>query len=324
MTLHCRIATTWDQSGAFDEDAYRAYLQRFVDTRLGVYMASGGLEGFALTYDELAQVYRAGVAHCRGKVFVGANLEEEHTARDTLARAQIAVAAGVDVINIYGPAGWHGYRCTDAEYLAFFDRILGEIRYPVALCPNQILGYAPSARVISAICHKYHQVVAVNLTGVPDDVYFVNLMDELRREIEIYVTYRGSLNTFGMGAAGLLGVEANLIPATFRQYIDLYEAGDYKQLAVTYAHLKRVTQLTERWNGANARWVKMAMKVFRLLGWAGGLREPYVMPDDEELAAFTRAALALKLPEIDEMARQAGLLLAVRTDCRLTHERQAA
>jgi 4-hydroxy-tetrahydrodipicolinate synthase len=317
-TLLCRLSTPWTKNGAFDEQAFREYVERFIDTNIGIYMGTGGVEGFTLTSEELHLCYRVGVEECKGKVFVGANLAEEHTARRTIERARIAVEEDVDVVNIYGPAGWHGFIPTDAEYLAFFDLVLAEIRHPVALCPNKILGYQPGPKVISEIVGKYGQVVAVNLSGVPDDVYFVNLKDCLPRDVEIYVDWQGSLNTLGMGATGLLGVAANVIPKTFRKYLDAYESGDMQTACEVYADLKRFAQFSNAWQGGddqspegkggNGRWIKMAHKVFRIPGGEGGLREPYLMPDEARLERFAKGAIALNIPELNELARDAGLV----------------
>jgi 4-hydroxy-tetrahydrodipicolinate synthase len=165
-TLLCRNATTFSRSGELDEEAFAQFLQRFVDARLGVYLASGGSgEGHALTWEELRRVYEIGVSVCGGKVQVCANPPEQNTARASRDHALLAAVAGVDVVNIYGPAAWHGYRPTDAEYLAYFDAILTEVRHPVALAPNPIIGYSPAPHLIADICNRYAQVVSVNLSG---------------------------------------------------------------------------------------------------------------------------------------------------------------
>jgi hypothetical protein len=49
----------------------------------------------------------------------------------------------------------------------------------------------------------------------------------------------------------------------------------------------------------------MMMKVFKIPGWT--LRGPYRMPADDELEKFTAGLLQLRLPEIDELARAAGM-----------------
>ncbi|HEX4214940.1 MAG TPA: dihydrodipicolinate synthase family protein [Candidatus Dormibacteraeota bacterium] len=307
MILLCRNATTFGPQGELDEEAYRASLQRFVDAGLGVYMASGGSgEGHSLSWDELGRVYRIGVEVCRGKVPVNSNQPEQHTAAASLVHARLAVEAGVDTVNIYGPAGWHGYRPTDGEYLTYFDRVLPEIQHPVALCPNPILGYTVPAPVIARICNRYRQVSALNLSGISSDAYLVGLREELDREVDIYVGHHASLNALAMGASGLLGAEANLIPGTFRRYLDLYEAGELEELGRVYADITRVAQFVGRWKGGSPRWIKMAMRVFGLPGGEGGVREPYLMPPAEEIARFAEGAIALHVPEIDDLARAAG------------------
>jgi dihydrodipicolinate synthase/N-acetylneuraminate lyase len=142
LIITARTATTFTASGALDEDALRAHLARLVEANIGVLLGScGSGEGGSLTRDELKRVYEIGVEECTGKVLVGSNQPERFTPREAIEQAQVAIAAGVDLVNIYGPYGLHGYRPTDAEYLRFFDRILAEIRHPVSLCPHASLGY---------------------------------------------------------------------------------------------------------------------------------------------------------------------------------------
>ena len=42
VTLLCQNVTTFAKDGPLDEGAFRAYLQRFVDAKIGVYLASAG------------------------------------------------------------------------------------------------------------------------------------------------------------------------------------------------------------------------------------------------------------------------------------------
>lgn len=309
--LLCRAATTFSASGALDEDAMRKFLQRFVDANIGVYLASGGSgEGHSLTVDEIRRVYAIGVEVCKGKVPVNANPPEHFTARVTREHVLLAIEAGVDLVNVYGPAGWHGYKPTDGEYLAYFDTVLASIRHEVALAPNPTMGYTPKPAVIAQICRKYPQVAAVNLKGVSDG-YFVELREQLSRDVPLYVELTGSLNTLALGAAGMLVAEANVVPKTYRRYIDCYANGNFDELARIYASLKRFNRYVSHWNPSNPRWIKMALRAFRLPGGAGGVREPYCMPEPAQIAKFTDGLLRLRLPEIDEMARAAGLNVPV-------------
>jgi 4-hydroxy-tetrahydrodipicolinate synthase len=307
LTLLCRNATTFTRSGDLDEPAFRAFLQRFVENGLGVYVASGGSgEGHALTRDELRRVYEIGVDVCKGKVQVNANPPEGATAAVSLEHALLAIKTGVDIVNIYGPSAVHGYKPTDAEIVAYYDDILSVVRHPVALAPNPIIGYTPKPALIADLCRKYSQVVAVNLSG-QNDTYFIQLQDSLTRDVDIYVQVNGSLHTLKLGAAGLLGAEANVLPKTHRLYIDLYEHGDLDALAKVYADIKRFSQYVAKWHSAAPRWIKMAMRAFKLPGGEGGLRKPYLNPDEREVDDFAAGLLKLGIPEINELARAAGL-----------------
>jgi dihydrodipicolinate synthase/N-acetylneuraminate lyase len=302
IPLICRTATTFSPSGGLDPEAFEAHLQRLVDAGHGVYLASGASgEGHALTVEEIREVYRLGVLVCQGKVPVNSNQPEQHTARDTIAQAQLAVEAGVDHVNLYGPEGRHGYRPTDEEYQAYFDLVLREIRYPVALAPNPAIGYRPSIRAVAGVVGSHPQITSVNLAGIEGDSYFVALKDALSRDVDIFVSFPGSQNMLEMGAAGLLAAEANVIPQSFRAYLDHYERQEFGAMSDVYAGLVRFTAFTGQWKSASPRWIKMALRVFGLPGGEGGVREPYLMPDAAELDRFVRGAAALGLPEITAM-----------------------
>jgi 4-hydroxy-tetrahydrodipicolinate synthase len=307
--LVVRSATPFAADGSLDEDAFRAYLQRFIDSRIGLSLASGGSgEGHALTHAEIRRIYEIGVEVGQGKVIVHSNQPQEHTALASIEQAQVAIAAGVDAVSIYGPAGWHGYRSTDEEYLRYFDRVLGEIRYPVALNPNPIVGYSPPSAVIAQICNKYPQVTAIYLSGITDDVYTMDLRDRITRsDVSIWVTSTGSFHTLGLGADGIIA-SANFIPETYRRYADLYDAGKFAELDEVYAQLRRVAKFCEPWKYSSPRTHKMIMKVFKLPGGEGGVREPHLDFGPESVARFTEGALRLPVPEVQEMARSAGLV----------------
>jgi 4-hydroxy-tetrahydrodipicolinate synthase len=308
LTITARTATPFTTSGELDEDALRAHLERMVESGIGVLLAScGSGEGGSLSPHELRRVYEIGVQVCKGRVLVASNQPEQFTAARSIEQARVAAAAGVDFLNIYGPFGLHGYRPTDAEYLRYFDRVLTEIRYPVSLCPHASLGYSPKPWVLAAIADKYPQVGTIILSGISGDGYYVELRDALRREVDVYVRYDGAFNAFAMGAQGLDVQEANFVPRTVRRYVDLYEAGETAQAADIYASLKRLTKINQQWKPSSARWIKMALKAFALPGGEGGLREPYLMPGNSELARFTSEVLALDIDEINDLAHHAGM-----------------
>lgn len=313
LTCLCRNATTFAKTGELDEDAFRKFLQRFVDARLGVYLASAGSgEGHALTRDELKRVYEIGVEVGKGKIRVNANPPEQHTARMAREHTLLAVEANVDVVNVYGPASWHGFRPTDQEYMAYYDDVLRGINHPLAIAPNPVIGYTPAPASIAEVCRKHRQVVAVNLSGVGVD-YFIDLKGVMTRpDVEIYVPFPDSFNMLQLGATGLVSMEGNILPKTFRRYLDLYEQKQFAEQALVYADINRFIRYVRRWQSSTPRWLKMAMRIFKLPGWQGGLREPYRMPPDEEVQRFQDGLLRLGLPEIEEQARAAGLELPAR------------
>ncbi len=308
LELICRTATTFSASGEFDEDAFRHYLQRFVDTRLGVYLGSGGSgESHAMSLSELRRLYQAGVAALKGKVPVYANPPEQHTVEAVLEQSLLAIECGAEVVNIYGPEGRHGYKPTDEEYLAYHDELLPQLRHPVALAPNPILGYSPKPVLVAQLANRHHQVAAINLALQTDD-FLVPLLDGLKREVPVYVPVSGSLNSLALGAAGLLGAEANILPRTHRLYMDCYAAQDTAGMGLAYAELKRFTHFVSAW-GVSPRWLKMAMRVLKLPGGQGGPRRPFVLPSGAELERFTQGLLGLGIREISEQARAAGTLM---------------
>ena len=192
------------------------------------------------------------------------------------------------------------------ELMAYYEDILTVIKHPVIPTVNPIVGYNPSSALIAKVCNRFRQVISVNVKAC--HAYLLNLMAAVDHEI----SYAGddlppSLNAFGFGVTGITGRETNIVPKTHRRYLDLYEAGNLSELAAVYTGLTRFGQYLSKWQPAQARPVKMAMHVLKLPGGKGGLRTPYLMPGREELETFKDGLLRLGLPEIEELARAAGL-----------------
>lgn len=299
-------ATVFSPHGGIDEAGFRGYLQRQIDARLGVYLGSGGNgETHAMTPDELHTMYRLGVEACRGKVPVHANLPEEHTADATIAQARIAIGAGVAALHLYTLEGRHGYRPTDRELVGYFDDVLAAIDHPVIIAVNPTMGYIPKPAVIASIILNHKQIVGARLSAQPQ-IYLIDLQDLVDRPIEYHWQLgSGALDPLALGAI-LFAAEANIIPQTFRSFIDHAQAGRFAEAGKVLANIRRFNRLIMQW-GPCARWIKMCMSVLRLPGWEGGLRKPYLMPPDDEMRSFRDALLRLRVPEIDTMARSAGL-----------------
>lgn len=306
IALQCRVATIFDKTGALDEERFRAYLQRLIDDKIDLYLASGGSgEGHALRWDELRRVYEIGVAACRGKVQANANTPEQQTARGVIEHSLLAIQAGVDLVNIYQPAAWHGYRPRGTELADYFTTVLNEIRHPVALAPNPIIGPGPSPSLVVDLCRKFPQIVSINLVGQPE-TYFLELKSALTRDVRLFVDTRGIPNTLALGAAGLIGGNLNIMPRTYRSFANRYRDGDIGGMAELFAQMTRTNEFTSRWASPNSRMIKMFMTVFRLPGWEGGVREPCRMPPVEELSEFRQGLLKLGVAEFDALATQSA------------------
>jgi dihydrodipicolinate synthase/N-acetylneuraminate lyase len=206
---------------------------------------------------------------------------------------------------VYGPTSSHGFKPSDDELRAYFREVLSALHHEVALAPNPVIGYTPKPGLLAGICDEFPQVVAINLAGL-DDSYFIDLKHSLNRDVDVYVPITASWHTLHLGAAGLLAAHANIIPRTFRTYLDAFERDDAPAMNEAYDQIQRFARYVTRWPHSTPRWIKMAMRVLRLPGGEGGLRPPYLMPSDAEVADFERGLLALEIPEITEMAALAG------------------
>jgi 4-hydroxy-tetrahydrodipicolinate synthase len=303
VSIISRNYTPFAADKSLDEDAMRASLQRFVDARISVYLCSGGSsEANALALNEIVRVYEIGVEVFGGVLPVYANFPEVTTARSAIEYAELASAAGVDAINIYGPASLHGFIPNERELDAYFDEVLTAIDYPIVVAPNPVQGYTPSPRVIAGAVARHKHVIGVNLIGLRTDSYFLELRELIDRDVDLNVGLSGSLNTLGHGARGVICNLANILPKTVRRYVDLYEADDREELHRVYADLDRFSRYVNTSAWRNPRWQKMAAQVLGLPGAAGGLRPPHLMPPEAEVERFADGLLRLGIPELDELA----------------------
>ena len=304
----CRIATPFAKDGTVDEAALRKLLQRFIKSKIGIYLGSAGAgETHALLLPEIERIYEIGLGECKGKIPVYANPPEQYSVRATRELILHAIDAGAELVSIYGLASQHGMKPTDLELTLYFKEVLAGIRHPMSLAVNQpITGYMPKASVIADICNQHRQVEAINLS-YGGDAFFLQLKDRLKRDIPIYVHLNGSLNKLMMGAGGVFGTEANIIPKTQRRYLEAYERRDLKDLARLSTHIVRFADLVTQWSPSVPRALKMAMRLLKLPGGEGGLREPYRMPPPDDYKRFCNALLRLGIPEIEEQARAAGV-----------------
>jgi 4-hydroxy-tetrahydrodipicolinate synthase len=302
--LCCRIVTPFAPAGALDLDACGPLLERFAAARIAVYLGSGGSgEGHALTPRELGELYAAGVRVSAGRIPVYANPPEQHTVAAAVSHARLAVDAGVELVNVYGPAGWHGYQATAPEYLAYLDAVLPAVEAPVALCPNPGLGYPVAAETVAEACARHAHVVAVNLNGVPP-AYLARLRELTGGQVRLYADDGGLRGALQAGAAGFVSALPNLIPGTFRRYVDAVRGGRPDEEADLYGQIQRLRELTAQWPGGTPRWIKLALHALHLPGGRGGPRPPYLPITETAVRQFLADAGNLHIAEITEMLKE--------------------
>jgi 4-hydroxy-tetrahydrodipicolinate synthase len=284
--IFCMSATHFDSAGELDEPAIRNHLQRFVDTGVGVYLGSGGAgEGHSLQPDELSRLYRIGVDVCGGRVPVYANPPEARTAVEMFAKAQRAVAAGVDCVQLYAPDAGHGMRPTLVEQELYYRTLLDELDHPVAISVHGYQGYLTPIPLLRQLALDYPQLIAINVMVRPFN-YFVELKDNLRDDVALYTIGYELVQGLSLGAAGCLSAEPNLAPETCAAIIEHFLAGDIRRAGAAQADLLRLGSLVSKWAPSTARWVKMGLKV---LGLGNGvIRPPYVLPGEDDLAELAR------------------------------------
>lgn len=300
-TVFCMVATPFGADGGIDEAAFRLQLQRMIAANVGVYLGSGGAgEGHALTVAELRRVYEIGVSECKGRVPVHANPPEPRTAGAMLELARQAVAAGVDIVQLYPMDAGHAMRPTAAEQEAYYHELLCAIDHPVALSVHVYAGYTAPIPLFKSLCAAYRQIAEINVIGTPLS-YFVELKDAVGPRIALNMRLVNAVEGMALGAQGFLGAEPNIVPRLCRSIVDRFIARDMEGCGVALGQLVRFSTIVNRWAPSTARWVKMAMKVLDLPGGAGGLRKPYLMPPARELEEMAAAFDALGVRQLEDL-----------------------
>ncbi len=301
---YCMTVTPFKPDGSFAEDEFRQHLRRMVAAGCGVYLGSGGSgEGHTLTLDELSRVYEIGVEECKGRVPVCANPPEQRTAKHMIAIARAAAKAGVDLVQVYQVDAGHGMRPTARELDHYIRSVLAEVDHPTALSCHFYSGYTPPASMYAAIARDFPQVRAINAIGSSLG-YHVELLDAMPSNVEIVVGIKQILEGLPLGAGGYMAAEPNIAPYLCQSIVEHYVRDDIHACAKAVADLWRIVNIVTRWAPANARWLKMAMKVLEQPAGTGVLRPPYLLPDEKELQEMKRQLDQFGFARVENEARE--------------------
>ena len=301
---YCMTVTPFNADGSLAENEFRQHLQRLVAAGCGVYLGSGGSgEGHTLTLAELRRVYEIGVEECKGRVSVCANPPEQRSAKHMIEIAKEAARAGVDMVQVYQVDAGHGMRPTIRELERYIRAVLDAVDHPTALSCHFYSGYTPPASMYAAIARDYPQVRAINAIGATIG-YHVELMDAMPERVGIVVGIRQILEGFPLGAVAFMAAEPNIAPYLCRSIVEHYARRDIEACASAVADLWRIVNIVTRWAPANARWLKMAMRVLELPGGTGVLRPPYLLPEEVELQEMKRLFDQFGISRVEDSARE--------------------
>ena len=294
--------TPFDAQDRVDERLLRIQLRRFAAEGIGVYLGSPGTgEGHALELPELRRMYEIGVEEMRGKAPVFASGRQPRAAKQAIALAREAEAAGVGAWQLYPPDLGHGHKPTGGigagaggELEAYYDEVLSAVKLPALLSTHHGVGYGIPVALLVRLCGRYPQIIGVNLTN-PRIEYVVRANNALTGKVKVFV---GSsvhmLDNLALGGYGCVDWAPNVAPKLCASITRLWRSGETAKAAAAWARVMRLnTALNTDANGnpsmETPRGTKAAM---RLLGQpAGEFRQPFQPVDD---AAMQRIAAALK------------------------------
>ena len=298
----CMSVTPFTNDDQVDEEGLRAHLRRVVASGCGVYMGSGGSgEGHALTLEELKRVYEIGVEECKGKVPTYANPREARSAKQMLELANVAAAAGVEMVQLYPVDGGHGMRPNFAEQEQYYRDLLDHIDYPVAISVHPMgVGYVTPSALIKKLCDEYPQVKAINVMAGQPMSNFVEFRESVRPGIKLYTSMSNVIESMAQGSSGCLATEPNLVPKLSKSIVDSFARGDIEKTGEAMSVLIKLSKILNKWSPGAARPIKLAQKVLGLGN--GNLRRPYLLPGEED-----QKQLAADLDALGLMALEATL-----------------
>lgn len=311
-TTFCMSITPFTPTFAVDEVEYRRHLTRLVEAGVGVYLASPGSgEGHALSSDELRLIYRVGVEVGKGKVPICANLPEARSVGQLLDKARLAIAAGVDVVQIYTVDPGHGMRPTEAEQEAFYREALDAIDHPTGLSVNLLAGgYLTPIGLLKRLCADYRQIAFINVLQ-PPTAYLAELMEAVGPGVAFYSAAEMLVECLTLGGQGCLTGHANVVPFLVRSIGRYHAARRLEKCGQSLLDLFRLNRAVAPFGlDANAppqwsaRWLKAAMKVLGLPGHSDGrMRPPYLSPAPEDIEALASILDAIDLVGMERRAR---------------------
>lgn len=278
--------TTFDSKGALDEGAFREHCQRMVAAGIGFY-AGGSSPGeqYNMEPKEVERTLAIAVEVMKDKVPVRAMGVEPRNASEMHRFLDIALASGVDAIQIYSLDLGHGNRPSlvpGGELETYFRTAIEYAKgFPVIPSSHMAMGYNIPVDMVARLVNDYENVIGLSYTSmsIPD---LSNHIDAVGDKIDIHVGGQmHALACLGMGGAGYLTSDGNVLPRLSQAVINHWQAGNHVKAGEAYHHTIRFSaRPPAAQGGASVRWTKLAMKIMGLKGYHLSL--PYLLPEANE------------------------------------------
>ena len=278
--------TTFDSKGNLDEGAFREHCQRMVDASIGFY-AGGSSPGeqYNLGPKEVERVLAIAVEVMRGKVPIRAMGVEPRNVKEMRYFLDMALTSGVDAIQIYSLDLGHGNKPSlgpGGELETYFRSAIEYTKgFPVVPSSHMAMGYNIPVDMLSRLVNDYENIIGLSFTSmsIPE---LSNHIDAVGDKIDIHVGGQmHALTCLGMGGAGYLTSDGNVLPKLSQAVINHWKAGDHMKAGEAYHHTIRfASRPPGAQGGASVRWTKLAMKIMGLKGYHLSL--PYLLPNEVE------------------------------------------
>lgn len=295
--MFCMLNTALDANQKLDEQGIKTHIDRMAEAGVGVYVGSGGSgEGSSLEIEDLDQLYKIAVKYGKGRIPVYSNPREAHTAKEMYEISNLAVKAGIDVVQLYQLQQFHFNTPNVFEQEGYYRYILDRINHPIAISIHQASGYLAPVDLTIKLVNDYKQIVVVNMHG-PNTQYMLRLKASVRPEVKLYMGSANVLTTLALGGWGAQAAEPNYAPKLTQMIIDHFIAGDMKKAGEAAALMMKMMDALAvpppyGVPASPSRNVKTALAALGLPG--GPPRLPYMMPPQDVIMGIRVKAKAIK------------------------------
>ena len=282
--IYPATVTPFDRDGNFDPPAMVKIIRHQMAAGAhGLYITGGTGEGVLLTVDERKKVIDTAVDEVAGRIGIIAHIGAFQTA-DTIASAKHASACEVDAIAALPPA--YFFKPDELALERFYSELAAASQVPL------LIYNIPGRTGITMTPSLFEKLMAVdNIIGMKDSSGDLFSMEGFLAMGDTPPTIFNGDDTLlfpslALGAVGGIGLTYNLMPAT---YVELWNAFEAKDMAAAARHQARANQTTRAvcCTGEN---IAAAKQVMAWMGLECGLpRSPMRSLTDEETGALRQA-----------------------------------